>query len=59
MTLRGWNAEALGAASGVHGSTVRRFINGTYQTARTAERLARALGYPMKRYFNGVEAIAV
>ena len=56
MALRGWNASALSRASGVNVGTVSRFLDGSTQTAPTADKLARALGYTPKRYFLAVEA---
>lgn len=58
MALRGWNVDALAKAAGVSGNTVRRFLANQIQTAKTAERLSRALGHPVKRYFVRVEALA-
>lgn len=58
MTLRGWNDTELARAAGVSSPTVTRFKRGDYQTARTAERFARALGYSPRRYFSHVEAVA-
>lgn len=58
MALRGWNNQDLARAAGVSAMTVSRFLRGDYQTARTAERLARALGYTSRRYFSHVEQVA-
>ncbi len=58
MTLRGWNDTDLARAAGVSSPTVTRFKRGEYQTARTAERFARALGYSPRRYLSHVEAFA-
>lgn len=58
MALRGWNNEALARAAGVSGMTVTRFLRGEAQTAKTAEKIARALGYTVRRYFVGVGAAA-
>lgn len=58
MALRGWNNQDLARAAGVSAMTVTRFLRGEAQTAKTAERLARALGYTSKRYFSHVEAVA-
>ena len=57
MALRGWNMGNLAHAADVHLNTIRRFLSGEYQTPKTAERIARALGYPLKRYFAGVETL--
>lgn len=58
MTVRGWNDSDLARAAGVSSPTVTRFKRGDYQTAKTAERFARALGYSARRYFSHVEAVA-
>lgn len=55
MALRGWNDTDLARAAGLSSRTVGRFLNGE-QTAKTADRLARALGYSIRRYFSHVEA---
>lgn len=49
MALRGWMNVDLARAASISGMTVTRFLRGE-QTARTAERIARALGYSVKRY---------
>jgi transcriptional regulator with XRE-family HTH domain len=58
MTLKGWNQSDLARAANVSAQTVRRFVIGEVQTAKTADRLARALGYTVRRYLAGVEAVA-
>jgi transcriptional regulator with XRE-family HTH domain len=58
MALRGWNNTDLARAASVSSMTVTRFLRGEAQTAKTAERLARALGYTARRYFSHVEAVA-
>lgn len=58
MALRGWNNTELARHAEVSPMTVTRFLRGEAQTAKTAERLARALGYPIRRYFAGVGAAA-
>lgn len=58
MTLRGWNQSDLARAADLAQPTVWRFLRGECQTAKTAERIARALGYSVKRYFSHVEAVA-
>ena len=55
MALRGWNDTQLAQAAGLSARTVGRFLSGQ-QTAKTAERIATALGYSIKRYFSHVEA---
>lgn len=56
MALRGWNNTDLARAASVSAMTVTRFLRGEAQSAKTAERLASALGYSIRRYFAGVEA---
>jgi len=58
MTLRGWNETKLAEASGLSVKTVNRFLCDEVQTAKTAERIAGALGYSIRRYFSHVEAVA-
>lgn len=58
MTLRGWNNADLARAASVSSMTVTRFLRGEAQTAKTAERIARALGSSVRRYFSHVEAVA-
>lgn len=58
MTLRGWNNRDLARAAGVSDMTITRFFTGT-QTAKTADRIARALGQTIRRYFVGVREKAV
>lgn len=47
---RGWMPTDLARASGVSDMTVSRFLRGEYQTARTAAKLAKALGRTVRRY---------
>jgi transcriptional regulator with XRE-family HTH domain len=47
---RGWLPTDLARASGVSDMTVSRFLKGESQTARTADKLARALGRSVRRY---------
>ncbi len=56
MDLRGWNSTRLALAAGVSMPTISRFLNGQVQTAKTAGKIAEALGYPIKRYYSQVEA---
>lgn len=59
MALKGWNNSDLAHHAGVGNMTVTRFLSGQTQTARTAERLASALGFTQRRYLVGVrEALA-
>jgi transcriptional regulator with XRE-family HTH domain len=50
MALKGWNKLHLAQRAGVADMTVIRFLRGERQTAPTAKKLARALGYSTKRY---------
>jgi transcriptional regulator with XRE-family HTH domain len=58
MTVRGWNNSDLARAADVSAMTVSRFLRGEAQTAKVAERLARALGYTVRRYLSKAEAVA-
>lgn len=58
MALRGWNNTDLARAACVSNMTVTRFLRGDAQTAKIADRLARALGYSVRRYFSHVQAVA-
>lgn len=58
MALKGWNNVDLARAAGISDKTVTRFLSGEVQTAKTAQLMARALGYTVKRYFSHVEAVA-
>lgn len=58
MTLRGWNNADLARAASLSAMTVTRFMRGEVQTAKTADRIARALGHHVKRYFSHVQAVA-
>ncbi|HYE86529.1 MAG TPA: helix-turn-helix transcriptional regulator [Vicinamibacterales bacterium] len=50
IALRGWQPADLADRAGVARSTVSRFLSGDFQTARTAKKLADALGYSVRRY---------
>jgi plasmid maintenance system antidote protein VapI len=58
MALRGWNNTDLARAASISSMTVTRFMRGEAQTAKTAERIARALGFSVRRYFSHVEQVA-
>ena len=45
MELRGWTKADLAAKAGVSAMTVIRFLRDETQTAKTARKLARALGH--------------
>jgi transcriptional regulator with XRE-family HTH domain len=50
LDLRGWQPSDLARKAGVSPSTVLRFFRGEFQTARTANKLARALGRTPRAY---------
>jgi transcriptional regulator with XRE-family HTH domain len=50
MALRGWEQKDLAAASGLSAMTISRFMRAERQTVKTATRLAKALGYSIRRY---------
>lgn len=50
MAERGWNATDLARAAAVSNMTVSRFFSGERRTARTAAKLASALGRTPRRY---------
>lgn len=59
IALRGWQPADLADRAGVARSTVGRFLSGEFQTARTAKKLAKALGYSIRRYLiSSREAVA-
>lgn len=55
MAAKGWLPTDLAKAAHVSDMTVSRFLKGDTQTERTADKLARALGYSPKRYLLSVE----
>ena len=50
MAAKGLNKLDLSVRAGVADMTVIRFLRGDHQTARTAKKLATALGYSVRRY---------
>ena len=56
MALKGWNNTDLARACNVSAQTISRFLRCEGQTAKTADRIAKALGYSVRRYFSHVEA---
>ena len=50
MALRGWSKVDLARRAGVADMTVIRFLRGDCQTAKSAKKLSRALGYSVRRY---------
>lgn len=58
MLDRGWNQSEMSRRSGVHESTLSRFIAGEHQTAKTLKRIAKALGRKPSDYSSVVTAAA-
>lgn len=50
IALRGWLPIDLARKAGTSDMTVYRFLDGRSQTPRTAKKLAKALGYSVRRY---------
>ena len=50
MAERGWLPVDLARRAKVSHMTVHRFLRGERQTARTAKKLATALGHSVRRY---------
>lgn len=50
MAAKGWIARDLARAADLSDARVSRFLKGDVQTARTAQKLAKALGYSVRRY---------
>lgn len=50
MAERGWIATDLARIAGVSDMTVSRFLRNERQTAKTAKKLAEALGFSVRRY---------
>lgn len=50
MALRGWPAAEVARRAGVSDMTVLRFLRGECQTTKTAVKVAKAMGYPVRRY---------
>lgn len=50
MAIKGWNKLELANHAGVADMTVIRFLRGESQTAATAKKLAKALGFSIRRY---------
>jgi transcriptional regulator with XRE-family HTH domain len=59
MARKGWLKLDLARRAKVADMTVIRFLRGENQTAPTAKKLARALGYSVRRYIvSSREAVA-
>ena len=50
MAIKGWTKLDLAKRARVADMTVIRFLRGDQQTAPTAKKLAKALGYSVRRY---------
>ena len=50
LALKGWSMVDLARKAGVADMTVIRFLRGERQTAKSARKLAKALGYSVRRY---------
>lgn len=50
MAIKNWTKLDLAKRARVADMTVIRFLRGEHQTAKTAHKLARALGYSVRRY---------
>lgn len=50
MAERGWLATDLARVARVSDMTVSRFLRNEHQTAKTAKKLAEALGFSTRRY---------
>jgi hypothetical protein len=59
IALRGWSNADLARHAKVSEASVMRFLRGQGQTSPMCDKLARALGRSIKRYFVGVRARAV
>ena len=58
MTSKGWLPTDLARRAAVSDMTVSRFLKGHTQTARVAKKLARALGFSVRRYLVSAKAVA-
>lgn len=56
IALKGWLPVELARRAKVADMTVYRFLDGRQQTAPTAKKLARALGYSIRRYLISARA---
>lgn len=50
MLIRGWNTRVLARETGLHETTIARFLNGRHQTPKTLKRIAAALNKPTHLY---------
>lgn len=56
IAAKGWLPTDLARVSQVSDMTVSRFLRSQTQTAKTAHKLARALGYSVRRYLVAAKA---
>ena len=59
MAARGWLKSDLSARADVSPMTVGRFLRGEFQTSRVAAKLAKALGYSVRRYLLVAHVVSV
>lgn len=58
ISLRGWLQNDLARAAGVSPQVISYFMSGKVQTARTAGKVAMALGYTVRRYLISARRVA-
>ena len=54
--LKGWTVNELSKRAKLADATTAKFLDGRVQTAKSAHKLAAALGHSVRRYFVGVVA---
>jgi len=59
VAIKGWLPVDLARRASVADMTVYRFLSGERQTAPIAKKLARALGFSVRRYLVSVKSKAV
>jgi transcriptional regulator with XRE-family HTH domain len=59
MAAKGWLPTDLARKAGVSDQTVSQFLRRRSQSARTAKKLAQALGFSVRRYLITTERQAV
>lgn len=57
MVAKGWLAADLARESGLSHMTVARFFDGHYRTARTAKKIADALGRDLRVYMKTARSL--
>lgn len=58
IAVKGWRPIDLARRAGVADMTVYRFLSGERQTAPVAKKLAKALGFSIRRYLISAKAVA-